>query len=61
MKVQGRDQRAAWWADDGLRFIDQRALPERVTIGVARTVEELARAIEDMAVRGAPLIGVVAA
>ena len=61
MRVEGRDTRAAWWEDGAIRFIDQRALPFRVEIGAARTVEETARAIEDMAVRGAPLIGVVAA
>ncbi len=61
MKVRGRDMRAAWWDEDGIHYIDQRALPMRVEIGVARTVEEAARAIEEMAVRGAPLIGVFAA
>jgi methylthioribose-1-phosphate isomerase len=61
MRVNGRDTRAAWWRLDAIEFIDQRALPARVEIGSARSVEEAARAIEDMAVRGAPLIGVVAA
>jgi S-methyl-5-thioribose-1-phosphate isomerase len=53
--------RAAWWEDGVLRFIDQRALPGRLAFGAATDVESAARAIEDMAVRGAPLIGVVAA
>jgi methylthioribose-1-phosphate isomerase len=53
--------RAAWWEDGALRFIDQRALPGRLEIGTARDVEQAARAIEEMAVRGAPLIGIVAA
>ncbi len=61
MRVNGRDTRAAWWTGDGIAFLDQRELPARVVTGAARTVEEAARAIEDMAVRGAPLIGVVAA
>ncbi|TMQ72903.1 MAG: S-methyl-5-thioribose-1-phosphate isomerase [Candidatus Eisenbacteria bacterium] len=61
MKVGGQDTRAAWWSDEGVRYLDQRVLPGRVAIGLARTVEEVARAIETMAVRGAPLIGVVAA
>ena len=61
MKVDGRETRAAWWTGEGVRFIDQRLLPGRLEIGIARTAEEVARAIETMAVRGAPLIGVVAA
>jgi methylthioribose-1-phosphate isomerase len=61
MKVGDGDTRAVWWGDDGIHFIDQRALPGRLEIGVAHTSEEVARAIEMMAVRGAPLIGVFAA
>ncbi len=61
MRVQGRDMRAVWWTEDGIGYLDQRALPRSIEIGTARTVEEVARAIEDMAVRGAPLIGVFAA
>lgn len=61
MRVDGRDTRALWWADDGIHYIDQRVLPQRVEIGVAHNVEEAAHAIETMAVRGAPLIGVMAA
>jgi len=60
VKVGGRETRAVWWTDDGIRYIDQRQLPARLEVGIARTVEEVARAIETMAVRGAPLIGVVA-
>src|SRR5262245_55144509 len=61
MRVRGQDMRAAWWSDSGLCFIDQRRLPAELAIGRAGTLEEVAAAIEDMAVRGAPLIGVVAA
>ncbi len=61
MKVNGRETRAVWWWPEGLRYIDQRSLPYKVEIGSARTSEEVARAIEQMAVRGAPLIGVFAA
>ncbi len=49
------------WADDSIELIDQRLLPfERCTLK-CKTVEELACAIEGMAVRGAPAIGVAAA
>jgi len=61
MRVDGIDYRAVWWDGGVVRFVDQRALPHRFTVGSAGTVEEAARAIEDMAVRGAPTIGVMAA
>jgi methylthioribose-1-phosphate isomerase len=61
MKVEGRDLRAVWWQDGAIRYIDQRRLPHALEFGKARRVEEVARAIEDMAVRGAPAIGVLAA
>ena len=61
MRVRGRDLRATWWTDDGVAFLDQRRLPHRLEIGVARTAEEAASVITDMGVRGAPLIGVFAA
>jgi methylthioribose-1-phosphate isomerase len=61
MRVGGRDLRAVWWADEGVRFVDQRFLPHTLEFGLARDVEEVARAIEEMAVRGAPAIGVLAA
>lgn len=60
MKAGGRETRAAWWAGGAIEFLDQRELPARLAVGRAATVEEAARAIETMAVRGAPLIGVVA-
>lgn len=49
------------WADEGVVMIDQRVLPARETYPVFKTSEEVARAIEDMVVRGAPAIGVAAA
>ena len=44
-----------------LELIDQRLLPEREVWVACRTVEEVARAIRDMVVRGAPAIGCAAA
>jgi S-methyl-5-thioribose-1-phosphate isomerase len=61
MKVRGREMRAVWWEDGVIRFLDQRHLPHALEIGAARTVDDVARAIEQMAVRGAPAIGVFAA
>lgn len=46
---------------DHVELLDQRALPAKVHYLRLRTGEEVARAIESMAVRGAPAIGVTAA
>ena len=49
------------WSDEGVVMIDQRKLPLEETYPVFSTYEEVAEAIEDMVVRGAPAIGVAAA
>jgi methylthioribose-1-phosphate isomerase len=49
------------WTDDGVRMIDQRKLPTVEEYPVFRTYREVAGAISDMVVRGAPAIGVAAA
>ncbi len=50
-----------YWSDGTVRILDQRALPHEEKWIDARTWEQVAEAIETMAVRGAPLIGVAAA
>jgi methylthioribose-1-phosphate isomerase len=49
------------WHGDSVQFLDQRALPERTVYVTCRTAEEVASAIRDMVVRGAPAIGCAAA
>ena len=44
-----------------LEILDQRKLPKEVSYLCCKTPEEVAVAIEDMAVRGAPAIGIAAA
>ncbi len=44
-----------------LTILDQRLLPNKVAYIKARTARDVYRAIKDMALRGAPLIGVAAA
>ncbi|MBW3583261.1 MAG: S-methyl-5-thioribose-1-phosphate isomerase [Euryarchaeota archaeon] len=64
MKVGEREFRAVWWEGDGegrVVMIDQRRLPHELVTVAARTVEEVAFLIMDMAVRGAPTIGATAA
>ncbi len=48
------------WQEDNLLMLDQRVLPTRETWLVLKTYQEVADAIRDMAVRGAPAIGVAA-
>ncbi|MEW5734616.1 MAG: S-methyl-5-thioribose-1-phosphate isomerase, partial [Thermodesulfobacteriota bacterium] len=64
MKVDGKDYRAVWAADDEpgvVRIIDQRLLPHSFKIIDLNTVEDAIQAIQRMAVRGAPLIGATGA
>ena len=49
------------WAGDHLRLLDQRVLPHEERYLDCRTPAEVATAIHDMVVRGAPAIGIAAA
>src|SRR3989442_15558910 len=49
------------WTNEGIRMIDQRLLPGEEKYLMLRSCEEVAEAIKNMAVRGAPAIGVSAA
>jgi len=54
--------RTIWPAGDGaVEIIDQTRLPHAVDVVRLTTLDDVARAIVDMQVRGAPLIGVTAA
>ena len=63
MKVDGAPFRTIWLADDGetVEIIDQTRLPHAFAIIRLETLDHAARAIRDMEVRGAPLIGATAA
>ena len=64
MNVAGLPYRTIWLKPDEERvvqLIDQRALPHRFVVEEVRTVEQMAAAIREMHVRGAPLIGAAAA
>jgi methylthioribose-1-phosphate isomerase len=49
------------WTNEGVRMLDQRLLPNEEKYLTLRSYEEVADAIKQMAVRGAPAIGVSAA
>ncbi len=49
------------WTDEGLFILDQRALPDEQRWMPIRSPREIIYAIQELAIRGAPLIGVGAA
>ena len=53
--------RAVEWAGDGLRLLDQRRLPLEKAWLLFASAADVAAAIRDMVVRGAPAIGISAA
>jgi methylthioribose-1-phosphate isomerase len=53
--------RTVWWEEGTVCLIDQRLLPLEQVILRCHTLEEVARAIKQMQVRGAPAIGCTAA
>lgn len=53
--------RTVYWEDNQLKMIDQRILPGRFEIVSYRKHQDVAHAIKDMVVRGAPAIGAAAA
>jgi methylthioribose-1-phosphate isomerase len=63
MKVNGAHTRTIWLNGDGwsVEVIDQTCLPHRFATLRLVSVEDAARAITEMVVRGAPLIGATAA
>jgi methylthioribose-1-phosphate isomerase len=63
MKVGERHTRTIWLGADqrSVEIIDQRWLPHEFRIASLTSVDDVAIAIKDMWVRGAPLIGVTAA
>jgi methylthioribose-1-phosphate isomerase len=63
MKVDGKPTRTIWLEADGwsVGVIDQTRLPHRFVTTRLVTLEDAARAIATMQVRGAPLIGATAA
>ena len=63
MEIDGTPYRTIWVEEPGrtVGIIDQTKLPHRFTTVTLSSMEEAARAIADMLVRGAPLIGATAA
>jgi methylthioribose-1-phosphate isomerase len=63
MNIEGKHYRTIWVKDDDpqiIQIIDQQPLPHEFRIIDLRTVDDAAKAIKDMHVRGAGLIGAAA-
>jgi methylthioribose-1-phosphate isomerase len=63
MNIDGKHYRTIWLKEDDpntVQIIDQRWLPHEFVIEDLKTVDDVARAIKDMHVRGAGLIGATA-
>jgi methylthioribose-1-phosphate isomerase len=63
VKIDGKPYRTIWLGPDGksVEIIDQTKLPHKFETVTLRTLNDAARAISTMQVRGAPLIGATAA
>lgn len=63
MKVDGKEMRPIWFDrdTDTVRVIDQRFLPHQFIIRDLTHVDQVIHAIQEMVVRGAPLIGATGA
>ena len=63
MIIDGKQIRPIWLDEDRftVKVIDQRQLPHRFVVADLTTVDQVIRAIREMFVRGAPLIGVTGA
>jgi methylthioribose-1-phosphate isomerase len=61
MRVDGKPFRTIWPANGGVVVIDQTRLPHEFVVETLVTLDDAARAISTMIVRGAPLIGATAA
>lgn len=61
MKQHDSEVYTVFWRDGAVVMIDQRVLPHEERYNEYRDVQEVADAIRDMVIRGAPAIGVAAA
>ena len=61
MKVKNRSFSTIWLENSEIKIIDQTRLPFEFKIQKLQSLNDFCKAIKDMKVRGAPLIGVAAA
>jgi methylthioribose-1-phosphate isomerase len=59
--IEGSKMKPVWWEDNYLYFIDQRKLPLELVVEKTRDYRVVAEAIKELAIRGAPAIGIATA
>ena len=61
MKINNSNFRTIWFEKNVVKIIDQTKLPHEFVVKELKTVKDAIKAIKDMEVRGAPLIGATGA
>ncbi|MDA9694844.1 S-methyl-5-thioribose-1-phosphate isomerase [Candidatus Pelagibacter sp.] len=61
MRIEGKKYRTIWYEESVVKIIDQTKLPYNFVIKELKIVKDAIKAIKEMEVRGAPLIGATAA
>jgi translation initiation factor eIF-2B subunit alpha/methylthioribose-1-phosphate isomerase len=61
MLVNGKHYKTVWFEKNKVKMINQLLIPDKFEIVTLKSVEDVANAIKDMIVRGAPAIGASAA
>jgi len=61
MRIKGKEYRTIWYENNVVKIIDQTKLPHHFIIKDLKTIKDAVKAIKNMEVRGAPLIGGTAA
>ena len=61
MIINNKNYQTVWMGNGAVYTIDQRLLPHEFKVSELKTTEEVAIAIKDMMIRGAPAIGAIAA
>src|SRR3989344_6037869 len=61
MIINGKNYRTVWMKNTTIYAIEQRLLPHKFKIAELKTAKEVADAIKNMMVRGAPAIGAMGA
>ena len=61
MKVNKKNYSTIWFENNKIKIIDQTQIPFKFSIKKLNSLDSFVKAIKNMEVRGAPLIGVTAA
>ena len=57
MKIEGKEYQTIWFENNTVKIIDQTKLPFKLEVISLNKIDDVIKAINEMKVRGAPLIG----